>query len=144
MPSDLAFRALNRFHRTVQTLSGGRLGWSAWDMPVLKLTTTGRRSGERRTVLLTSPLQEGDTLVLVASRGGDDTMPAWFLNLSADPEVEVSVGGAAPRPMRAEVAGPEERARLWPLITSAHPNYADYQKRTARQIPVVVLRPAPE
>jgi len=77
----------------------------------------------------------------VASRGGDDRNPAWFLNLRAKPDVTVSVGGQPAQPMRAEVAGPDERARLWPLITSAHRNYAGYQKRTTREIPVVLLHP---
>jgi deazaflavin-dependent oxidoreductase (nitroreductase family) len=135
------FKAMNRVHRLVLGVSGGRLGRSAYGMSVLELTTTGRRSGVPRKTLLTSPYQEGSTLVLVASRGGDDRDPAWFLNLRDNPEVTVSVGGQPPQPMRAEVAGPDERARLWPLLTSAHPNYAGYQKKTTREIPVVLVRP---
>ncbi len=142
MPSDLALKAMNTVHRGILALSFGKLGWRAGSMPVLELTTTGRRSGEPRKVMLTSPVQEGDALVIVASRGGDDTHPAWFLNLRDDPEVQVAVEGGAPRPYRAEVVDAEERARLWPLITADHRNYAGYQSKTDREIPVVVLRPA--
>ena len=85
MPSDLALKAMNTFHRTILKLSGGRMGWDAAKMPVLELTTIGRKSGERRSVMLTSPVQEGDTIVVVASRGGDDQHPAWFLNLRIAP-----------------------------------------------------------
>jgi deazaflavin-dependent oxidoreductase (nitroreductase family) len=92
--------------------------------------------------MLTSPYQEGPTIVVVASRGGDDSHPAWYLNLRDQPDAEVSVGGGPPRRVRAETAGPDERARLWPLITAHHPNYAGYQAKTERQIPVVLLHPA--
>ena len=86
-------------------------------MPVVELTTTGRKSGQPRSVMLTSPVQEGSTIVVVASRGGDDQHPAWFLNLRDKPEVEVSLKGQPKEPMRARIASPEERARLWPLVT---------------------------
>lgn len=142
MATDLLFRLMNQLHRVVVALTGGRLGWKALGMPVLELTTTGRRSGHERTTMLTSPYQEGSMLVIVASRGGDDRHPAWFLNLRDNPEVTVRVGGGPSRRMRAEVAGPEERARLWPRITADHRNYAGYQKRTNREIPVVLLRPS--
>ena len=135
------FKAVNRVHRMVLGLSGGRVGGKLSGMPVLELTTTGRRSGLPRTTVLTSPYQEGSTVVLVASRGGDDRDPAWFLNLRDHPEVTVSMQGQPPQSMRAEVAGQGERARLWPLLTAAHSNYAGYQKKTTRQIPVVLLRP---
>ena len=111
-------------------------------MPVVELTTTGRRSGQSRTTLLTSPLQQGDIVVVVASRGGDDHHPGWFLNLQANPEVTARVGGAPPRPMRAEVADADTRAKLWPEIASTHHNYAGYQRKTDREIPLVLLRPA--
>jgi deazaflavin-dependent oxidoreductase (nitroreductase family) len=142
MPSDLMLKAMNTVHRGVLKLSGGRLGWDAWKMPVLELTTTGRKSGRPRSVMLTSPVQEGDTYVVVASRGGDDHHPAWFLNLRDEPQVEVAARGGAKQPMTATVASADERARLWPLITADHGNYADYQRKTNREIPVVLLRPA--
>lgn len=143
MPSDFALQTMNRLHRIVLRASGGRLGWSAAGMPVIELTTTGRRSGLARTTLLTSPHQEGSTIVIVASRGGDDRHPAWFLNLRADPEVTVSVSGAPAAKMRAEVADSEARARLWPIIAAQHRNYAGYQEKTTREIPLVLLRPSP-
>jgi deazaflavin-dependent oxidoreductase (nitroreductase family) len=111
------------------------------NMPVLELTTTGRKSRQPRSVMLTSPLQEGNTLVVVASRGGDDEHPAWFLNLRDNPDVEVALKGGHKQPMRAHVADATERARLWPLVTADHKNYADYQTKTDREIPLVLLEP---
>jgi deazaflavin-dependent oxidoreductase (nitroreductase family) len=92
--------------------------------------------------MLTSPWHEGDTYAIVASRGGDDTNPAWFLNLRDNPDVEVAMRGKK-QPMRARVADAEERARLWPIITADHKNYAGYQTKTEREIPVVLLEPRP-
>jgi deazaflavin-dependent oxidoreductase (nitroreductase family) len=142
MPSDFTLKTMNTVHRVVLKVSGGRLGWNASKMPVLELTTTGRKSGERRSVMLTSPVQEGSTIVVVASRGGDDQHPAWFLNLRDNPDVEVVMGGKPKQHMRARVATPEERARLWPLVTADHKNYAGYQTKTTREIPLVLLEPA--
>ena len=141
MPSDLALKTMNAIHRAVLTLSFGKLGWNALSMKVVELTTTGRKSGQSRTVLLTSPVQEGDAYVVVASRGGDDQHPAWFLNLRDNPSVEVAAEGKPKRSMQARVANAEERARLWPKITADHKNYADYQTKTDREIPVVFLEP---
>jgi len=141
MPSDLVLKSMNRVHRTVLALTGGRLGWSAGSMPVVELTTIGRKSGQKRSVMLTSPIQEGDTIVVVASRGGDDVHPAWYLNLQADPDVEVSIKGSPAVPMTARVATADERARLWPQVTAEYKNYADYQKKTDREIPLVLLDP---
>jgi deazaflavin-dependent oxidoreductase (nitroreductase family) len=142
MPSDLQLKTMNMIHRSLLKLSGGRLGWDAMNMPVVELTTVGRKSGMPRTVMLTSPYQEGSTIVVVASRGGDDEHPAWFLNLRDNPEVEVAMKGEPKRRMRARVASPEERARLWPLVTADHKNYAGYQTKTKREIPLVLLEPA--
>jgi deazaflavin-dependent oxidoreductase (nitroreductase family) len=141
MPSDSFLKMMNAVHRAALTVSGGRLGWTASNMPVLELTTTGRKSGRRHAVMLTSPIRDGDALVVVASRGGDDRSPAWYLNLVANPEVDVAVQGKPPVPMLARVATADQRARLWPLVTADHLNYADYQKRTEREIPLVLLRP---
>ena len=141
MPSDLQLRALNTLHRVMLKASFGRLGWRAGGMPVLELTTMGRKSGRTRTVMLTSPLQEGDAIVIVASRGGDDHHPAWFLNLRDHPEVQVAFAGKPKRPMRARVATPQERAELWPHVTTVHAGYADYQTTTDREIPLVLLEP---
>jgi deazaflavin-dependent oxidoreductase (nitroreductase family) len=144
VPSDLVLKAMNGVHRGVLKLSGGRLGWQAMGMPVLELTTTGRKTGQPRTVMLTAPVQEGDALVIVASRGGDDHHPAWFLNLRDDPVVDVAVGGKAKQPMRARIATRDERAALWPRVTAAYKQYGSYQTKTAREIPLVFLEPVDE
>ena len=132
---------MNRLHRLVRGVTGGWVGWSVDGMPVVELTTTGRRSGQPRTTLLTSPYQEGPTIVVVASRGGDDHHPAWYLNLRDQPAVTVCLGGGRAQRMHADIAGPDERARLWPLVTAQHRNYARYQAKTKREIPLVLLRP---
>jgi len=141
MPSDFALKAMNGVHRAILKVSFGHLGWQGMHMPVLELTTIGRKSGQPRSVMLTSPLQEGQTIVVVASRGGDDHHPAWFLNLRDHPEVEVAMQGGPKRKMQARVATAEERARLWPRVTADHKNYAGYQSRTEREIPLVLLDP---
>ena len=141
MPSDLVLKTMNHVHRTMMTLSGGRLGWSAGSMPVLELTTVGRKSGQKRSVMLTSPVRDGESMVIVASKGGEDTHPAWFLNLQANPNVEVSTKGSPKQPMIARVATADERARLWPQVTSKYKNYAGYQAKTVREIPLVLLTP---
>jgi len=142
MPSDLMLKTMNNVHRGILKLSGGRLGWQASKMPVLELTTVGRKSGEPRSVMLTSPLIEGDNVVIVASRGGDDTHPAWYLNLRDHPDVEVAMKGGPRTSMTASIASAEERARMWPIIAEKHTNYAGYQRKTDREIPLVVLAPA--
>jgi len=141
MPSNVALKAMNLLHQSVLKVSGGRAGWEAAGMPVLELTTTGRKTGQPRSVMLTSPWQEGTTLVVVASRGGDDVHPAWFLNLLDNPKVEVTMKGRPNQPMHARVATAEERARLWPLLTAAHKHYAGYQTKTKREIPLVLIEP---
>jgi deazaflavin-dependent oxidoreductase (nitroreductase family) len=108
--------------------------------PICLLTTTGRRSGRLRTVPLVY-VPDGDDLVVVASRGGMGSHPAWYLNLLADPGAAVQVGAAARR-VRARDAGEAERERLWPTLTAAYPHFDAYQLRTLRRIPVVILSPA--
>jgi len=142
MPSNLVLKTMNNVHRTILKVSGGKIGWTAGKMPVLELTTTGRKSGQQRATMLTSPLQEGDTLVIVASRGGDDHHPAWYLNLTDNPEVTVKWKGGAPQTMTASVATDDERDRMWPIIAEGYKNYAGYQNKTERQIPLVLLNPA--
>ena len=142
MPSDLQLKAMNAIHRFALKATRGKVGWNLRGMLVVELTTTGRTSGLPRTVMLTSPLQEGSTIVVVASRAGDGRTPAWQRNVEADPNVKVVVNGGPQQPMTARVATPEERARLWPLVTSDHKNYAAYQRKTEREIPLVLLQPA--
>ena len=141
MPSDAHLKLMNALHRVVLKASFGKIGGNLLGMPAFELTTTGRKSGKRRSVMLTAPAEEGDTLVVVASKGGNDEHPAWFLNLRDNPEVEVRFAGKDPKPMTARVADAKERARLWPIITEDHDNYAGYQKNTDREIPVVLLEP---
>jgi len=142
MPTDFQLKTMNAIHRTLITISGGHLGRSFYGMPAIELTTTGRKSGQPRTVFLTSPVQEGDAVVIVASRGGDDQAPAWFLNLRDHPEVIASVGGKPKQAMRARVATAGERDALWPRVTAAYKGYASYQTKTERVIPLVLLEPA--
>jgi deazaflavin-dependent oxidoreductase (nitroreductase family) len=139
MPSNAVLKTMNAAHRAMIKLTGGRMGMSFGDMPVLELTTIGRKSGQPRAVMLTSPIREGDALVVVASRGGDDIHPAWYLNLVDHPQVEVSVQGTPKVLMTARVASAQERARLWPQIAGKYKNYAGYQERTTREIPLVLL-----
>lgn len=141
MPNDLVLKTMNTIHRVVTQLTFGRVGWSIGKMPVIELTTVGRKSGENRTVMLTSPITDGGAMVIVASKGGDDRHPAWFLNLQFNPAVVVAKQGGPKRPMTARVATADERARLWPLVTAAYRGYAGYQTKTAREIPLVLLEP---
>ena len=139
MPSDMQLKTMNAIHKTLLTLSFGKLGNKVAGMPVLKLTTTGRKSGEARTVMLTSPVQVGDAIVIVASKGGEDTHPAWYLNLLAKPEVHVEWKGDAAKTMLATTATAAEKAELWPKIVAAYKGYGGYQKKTERDIPLVFL-----
>lgn len=138
---DALFKGFTGLHRFVFVASNGHLGGKAAGMPVVLLTTTGRKSGKVRHSMLTSPLELGDAFVLVASFGGDDRHPAWFLNLRANPSVEATIRGRS-RSMVARIATGDERSDLWSRLTAAHANYATYQTRTDREIPVVVLEPA--
>ncbi len=139
---DVAARFVTHLHKTVFRATNGRLIGTGFGMPVLMLTTIGRKSGKPRTTMLTAPVQEGEKLVIVASYGGDNRHPAWFLNLRDNPDVEVVTGGRRQR-MRARIASSDERAELWPRVTSAYRGYGAYQKRTDREIPLVVLEPSP-
>ena len=130
---------MGRLHLAAQRLSGGRLLGRIAGMPVLLLTTTGRRTGMPRTTPLTF-FRDGGDYVVVASNGGCDTPPAWSLNLVARPEAWVRIGSSS-SPVRARMATPEERARLWPTITSTYPGYARYEERTERAIPLFLLTP---
>ena len=108
-------------------------------MPVLELTTTGRKSGKPRSVMLTSPIQEGESILIVASRGGDDFHPAWYLNLVDNPQVQVKYKGGPTKMMIARIATSEERARMWPIVATTYKGYAGYQQKTTREIPLVLL-----
>ena len=129
-----------RLHEAAFRASNGLLFNRFFGMPVVMLTTTGRKSGSPRTTMLTAPVRDGDRIVLVASYGGDDRHPAWFLNLRANPRVEVMMDGRTRR-MRARIASREEKAALWPRVTAAYWGYAQYQRQTTRDIPLVILEP---
>lgn len=137
---DAVAKGMNVLHRSLLEVSGGRIGGSIGGMPAVKLTTTGRKSGKPRTVMLTSPLRHGDDIVLVASYGGDDQHPAWYLNLRENPAVTIEMEGRT-FTAEARTATEAEKAQLWPEITSAYKGYAGYQKRTGRDIPVVLCTP---
>ena len=137
---DTIVKPLSLFHAAVYRASGGRIGRSGFGMPVVILETTGRKTGKKRTTTLTSPIQDGDTIVLVASYGGDDRHPMWYLNLRDNPKVELTIHGET-RPMTARVATAEEKKELWPRVVEAYKGYAQYQTRTDRDIPLVILEP---
>jgi deazaflavin-dependent oxidoreductase (nitroreductase family) len=140
--ADFGFKVLNSAHRTVLRLSGGRLLATMRGMPAVELQTVGRKSGLPRSSMLTSPVHDENRVVLVASRGGSDGHPSWYLNLTANPDVEVTMYGRT-RAMRARTATPEEKAALWPQIVAAYKPYDGYQERSSRDIPVVICEPRP-
>jgi deazaflavin-dependent oxidoreductase (nitroreductase family) len=116
------------------------VGHSAGHITHLLLTTKGRKSGVERTVPLTY-LRDGDDYVLVASNGGADTHPAWWLNLHRTPSARIQVGRQTVD-VTARHADAHERNRLWPMLTRYNPFYANYERITRREIPVVILTPA--
>jgi F420H(2)-dependent quinone reductase len=128
-----------RFHRFVLEHTGGKLLPTSGRMPVFLLTTTGRNSGQPRTQPL-SYLQDGDCYVVIASNAGQSHDPAWYLNLAANPEATIRIGGRSIR-IHAETAGPTDQARLWALAKATDPLYAAYEMRTDRSIPIVFLTP---
>ncbi len=137
---DTAMKAMSLGHRAILRLSGGRVLSEVFGMPAVVLETTGRKSGFARQTTLTAPVVEADRIVLVASKGGDHRQPDWYLNVVATPEIKVTVKGRT-RLMRARVASAEEKAELWPRVISAYNGYAGYQRRTQRDIPLVICEP---
>lgn len=136
-----AMKRMSRFNVFLYRVSGGRLGGKfPSGAPILLLTTIGRKSGKPRTLPLLY-LEDGEQLVIVASKGGHDHHPLWYLNLVANPEVKVQVGKQH-REMRAETASEPDRERLWPQLVEMYKGYGKYEKRTDRNIPVVVLSSA--
>lgn len=127
-------------HRGVYRATGGRVGGRLGKLPVLLLTTRGRRSGEARTTPLTY-FEDDGSIVLVASNGGHPRHPNWYRNLAVHPEVQVTRGRST-RAMTARTATTEEKQRLWPVVVSAYRGYERYQQRTNREIPLVILTPS--
>jgi len=136
---DKAAKLFGGLHATVIRRSGGKFGAKFRGASVLLLTTTGRKSGQARTSPLLY-LRDGENLAVVASYGGDDRFPAWYHNLVANPEVSAEVEGKTLQ-LRATVADAATKARLWPELLKMYKTYDSYQKKTDREIPVVVLSP---
>lgn len=135
---------LNYFSVLLNLLTGGRAYRGSADSPVgfLTLTTTGRTSGQPRTVHLIY-IREGGAYVLTASNGGRPRDPGWFFNVRSNPQVTLDVHGTR-RPAVAEVATPEQRKMLWARLLEIAPMYAGYEKRTQREIPMVLAHPTDE
>jgi deazaflavin-dependent oxidoreductase (nitroreductase family) len=127
------------FHTLAYKASHGRIGGTAYGVPVALVESVGRKSGKLRTHPLLCQEVDGN-LVIVASKGGVHKHPAWYLNLKAHPETTAWWMGKK-RDVRARDATDEERERLWPMMVEAYPSYESYQRRTDRKIPVVVLEP---
>jgi deazaflavin-dependent oxidoreductase (nitroreductase family) len=130
--------AFTSVHVQIYRLSGGRIGGKLGRAGILLLHHVGRKSGKNRVSPLLY-LPDGDDIVIVASMGGSDSHPSWWINLRAAPETTVEIGREK-RPVVAELANAEERARLWPKLVEMYSSYGDYQSRTDREIPVIILR----
>lgn len=134
------FNELTRLHTLGYRLSGGLFGSRVPGAPpMLLLDHVGARSGRQRTSPL-AYLEDGDNIVIVASKGGSPRHPAWFHNLRANPDTTVQVGSRR-MPVTARVATSQERSRLWPKVVALYGGYEQYQRRTSRQIPLVILEP---
>ncbi len=132
-------RFMSKSHAFWYQLSGGVIGNKVSGMPVLLLTTTGRKSGRKRTTPLTHR-RDGDAYVVIASNGGHDNHPTWYLNLRSNPDAEILIGREKTR-VRAEIANDADHERLYKQAVDIFPGYGEYQKETKRKIPVVVFRP---
>ena len=132
-------KIFSRSHAFLYRSSGGRFGSSMRGVPIVLLTTTGRKSGRRRTTPLQS-IEDGENIVVIASNSGHKVHPQWWLNLKVNPDATVRIKGRE-RKVRAEEATGEERERLWQKAVDQYADYANYQKTAEREIPVVVLKP---
>ncbi len=139
--NDFTFKAANWLNRTAIRLSGGRVGWIHKGTPIIEVTMTGRRSGQPRTTLLSAVAERDGALAVVGSRGGSDHHPAWFLNMRANPAVTVR-NRSGTRQMTARLTEGDERAALWDHIASQGNHYVDFQRKTDREFPIVMLEPA--
>ena len=135
----MLIRVVSALHQLVYRLSDGLLGGTFASTPVLLLTTTGARSGQRRTTPLLY-LADDDNFIVAASNAGNDRDPGWWRNLLRHPEAEIQVRRVKLQ-VSAAPATPEERRHLWPRLIELYPDYATYQRRTSREIPVAILRP---
>lgn len=130
-------RMLGRVHAWLWRLFGGKLGSGFGKAPFLLLTTTGRKTGRPRTTPVLY-FRDGTDLIVVASFGGNDIHPGWYLNLESFPEATVLIQGQRRRVFARRVA-PEEKKRIWPRLVELYPNFDLYQRRTGREIPLLRL-----
>ncbi|MCC5953204.1 MAG: nitroreductase family deazaflavin-dependent oxidoreductase [Acidimicrobiia bacterium] len=137
---DVGAWMLETGHRAVLAVTGGRFPRRLLGMQPVELHAIGRVSGQRRSTMLTAPICDDQRVVLVASKGGHQDHPDWYKNLTANPNVELTIDGRT-QPMRARTASPEEKAELWPTIVAAYKGYEGYQRNTSRDIPVVICEP---
>jgi deazaflavin-dependent oxidoreductase (nitroreductase family) len=137
---DVGAWMLENGHRALLKLTGGRFPRAVLGMQPVELHAIGRKSGERRSTLLTAPICDEQQVILVASKGGHHDHPQWYKNIAANSEVELTVDGVT-RAMHARTASPEEKAALWPRIVAAYKGYEGYQRNTTRDIPVVICEP---
>jgi deazaflavin-dependent oxidoreductase (nitroreductase family) len=138
-PARLALKLGSGVHAGMYRATGGKLFGRMGKSPILLLNSVGRKTGKKRT----SPLlyiMDGEDFVIIASKGGAPTHPAWYLNLKANPNATVEVGDHEVW-VRAEEAASEEKARLWQKMVEMYPTYDDYQTKTKREIPLLVLHP---
>jgi deazaflavin-dependent oxidoreductase (nitroreductase family) len=124
-------------HMRAYLESNGENGHQWRGVPTLLLTTTGKKSGQQTTTPLIYG-RDGERLLVVASKGGAPRHPMWYTNLAANPDVEVQVKDERYR-AKARTAGPDEKPKLWETMAAIWPAYNDYQQRTERQIPVVII-----
>ncbi|MGV0851495.1 nitroreductase/quinone reductase family protein [Mycolicibacterium phlei] len=129
---------LEHGHRLLLALTGGRYPRTVMGMLTLELHTVGRKSGRPYANLLTSPLHDADRIVVVASKGGHSDHPDWYKNALANPQVRVTIDGVDEH-VHARAASPEERAQIWPQVVKAYKGYEGYQRRTDREIPLLIL-----
>ena len=138
-PDEMDFTIRGDSHVQAYRETGGETGYIWNNATILLLTTKGRKSGQEKTVPLIF-IEGGDNYVIIASLGGAPNHPAWYLNLESDPRVTLQVKDKVFDAM-ARTAQSPERERLWQKAVEAWPQYTDYQAKTSRQIPVVVLEP---
>ena len=136
--ADKSFKFLSSIHTALYRLTGARLGSRLLGVPILLLTVTGRKTGKKRTIPLMY-FNDGEDLLIVASKGGHPSHPEWYLNLVANPDVIVQVGREKLQ-MRSVTATENEKSRLWPQVVKAYKGYEEYQSKTTRKIPVVILK----
>jgi deazaflavin-dependent oxidoreductase (nitroreductase family) len=139
-PANLALKLGSSVHAGVYRATGGKLFGRMGKSPILLLNTVGRKSGKKRATPLLY-VMDGEDFVLIASKGGAPTHPAWYLNLMANPDVTVEVGDREVH-VRAEEVHGEEKTRLWQKMVEMYPTYDDYQTKTEREIPLLILHPA--